>query len=260
MAILGALAGVLVIPAGLLAGRALSRTERGTRTVGIACVLLIAAWFGVEEYSTVGLRLLPWDDFACVQRVPLHLLIFTLLGVCLPRLSSGVRQLTIVVAVIFALYVVAESAAPAALGLYLDALDGSVDGPAEVTQSTGWSCGAAALAWMLRLDGVRASEREMARLAVIAPLRGMSRRGAVRALHRKGLTTRVVRGLSWEELVAAPKPALAGWKLSGTIGHAIVVISTDADRVTVGDPLIGETTHGRDEFLRRWDHELVLVE
>lgn len=260
MAVVGLVLGALVVPAALLAGRALSRTDAHVRTGAVACVIFMPLWFYAEQYSVVGLRLVPWDDFVYLQRVALYFAILLLLAMCLPRLSANMRRLTTVVMVIFAVYIVAESAAPATLGLYLGALDDSNVGDSQVIQSTGWSCGAAALAWAVRLMGKPASEREMARLAAIAPLRGMSVRGAVRALHRKGFRAEVARRARWPQAVAAPKPALAGWKLSATVGHAVVVVSADEQQVAVCDPMLGETTYTRDEFLERWDGELIMIQ
>ena len=115
MAIVGLILGALSVPAALLAGRGLTRTDGRLRVGAIACVVSIALWFLLEEYSSVGLRLVPWDDFVYFQRVPLYFAILSLLAMCLPRLGASVRRLTTVVVVIFAMYVIAESAAPAAL-------------------------------------------------------------------------------------------------------------------------------------------------
>ncbi len=259
MAVVGLVLGALTVPAALLAGRAVSRSDARLRGGAVACVLILGLWFYAEQYSAIGLRLLPWDDFVYVQRVPLYFAILSLLAMCLPRLSASMRRLTTVVVCMFAVYVIAECAAPATLGLYLGALDDSYAEDPEVIQSTGWSCGAAALAWAVRLKGVEASEREMARLAAIAPLRGMSLRGAVRALHSKRFDAEITLRATWQEAVAAPKPALAGWKLSATVGHSIVLMSADEREVVVGDPMLGQTSYTRDEFLERWDGELILI-
>jgi len=38
-----------------------------------------------------------------------------------------------------------------------------------------------------------------------------------------------------------------------------VVIRVQAEQITVGDPLLGEVKYTRDEFLDRWDRDLVAM-
>jgi len=251
---------IAAVPSALMLGRRLARADRALTIAAVVCVGFIGLWFYAEEYSDLGLRVVRWDDFVYLERIPLYFAILMLIGLCLPRLGQSTRRGVGVVTVLFSLYAVAEVGAPAALPLYAGQLSADTTGPDEVTQSTGWSCGAAALAWAARLKGVPASERQMAGLAVIAPLRGAKLRGLVRALHSVGLAAEAKRRARWEELLAAPKPALVGWKLSATVGHVVVVIEASASSVTVGDPLLGQMDYSGHEFLQSWDRDLVVIQ
>lgn len=242
-----------------VAARALAAVECRTTTAGLSCVAFILLWFYAEELSDLGLRLITWDDYVFFERIPLYLAILLLLFTCHQRLERRVRLLVGIVIGLFGAYAVAEVGAPLPLGLYLNRLDESSTGRPEVHQATGWSCGAAALAWAMRLKGIPASERQMAELAVTAPLRGTKMRGMLRAAHRMGMRAQARRGATWEQLLAAPKPALAGWKLSLTVGHVVVVIRVEDEQATVGDPLLGEVEYSRAELLGRWDRDLVAL-
>ncbi|MGC9319912.1 MAG: cysteine peptidase family C39 domain-containing protein, partial [Armatimonadota bacterium] len=125
--------------------------------------------------------------------------------------------------------------------------------------STGWSCGAAALAWAARLKGRDVSERQMAELAVTAPVRGTKIRGMLRALHALGLEATARRRATWDDVLTAPTPVIVGWKLSRTVGHFVVVLEVDDGQVTVGDPLAGEQQFTRQEFLGRWSREMIVI-
>ena len=241
-------------------GAWLARGDRRFRATAIASVAIIAAWFAGYQVAYVALRVIPWDDALFFERIPLYAAIVLLLSVCVRRLERRIVRVGVVtVGVIFSLYAIAEVAAPIPLSLFADRLSAQTDGPAEVTQSTGWSCGAAALAWAARLQGIPASERQMAELAAIAPLRGTSVRGMLRALHRVGLEARATKPASWEDVVAAPKPALIGWKLSRTVAHSALVLDVQGDRVTVGDPLAGRITYSREEFIDGWMRDLIVI-
>lgn len=219
-------------------------------------------WFAGFELTSLNLRLIPWDDAIFFDRLPLYTAIVLLLSICIRRLDRRTMRLGVgAIVAIFSLYAVAEIAAPIPLALFAEQLATRTDGPAEEIQSTGWSCGAAALAWAARLHGVPASERQMAELAVTAPLRGTSTRGMLRALHRVGLDARAIKPGSWEDVAAAPKPAIVGWKLSATVGHSVVLLAVDEERevVRLGDPLAGEVEYTREEFLDSWMRDLIVI-
>lgn len=224
---------------------------------------MTGAWFGCYQVTNVALSVIPWDDAIFFDRLPLYVAIVLLLCLCIRRLERP-RMGTLVgtIVAIFGLYAVAELAAPIPLPLFSRQLSEETGGTPEVTQSTGWSCGAAALAWAARLHGIPASERQMAELAVTAPLRGTSTRGMLRALHRVGLDARAIKPGSWEDVVAAPKPAIVGWRLSATVGHSVVLLEIDEERdvVRIGDPLAGEMEYSREQFLDGWMRDLIVID
>ncbi|NLO06745.1 MAG: hypothetical protein GX131_13040 [candidate division WS1 bacterium] len=238
----------------------LAATDRRFLPAVAACLVVIGAWFYGYERTYLALRLITWDDAIFFDRLPLYVAIVMLLSLCIRRLErETMRRLVTVIVAIFAMYALAELAAPIPLPLFADELSGATDGPAEVTQSTGWSCGAAALAWATRLHGVPASERQMAELAVTAPLRGTSTRGMLRALHRVGLEAQAIKPASWEDLDDIPGPALIGWKLTPTVAHAAVLLAVEGDEVIVGDPLCGQMRYEREEFMQRWLRDLIVI-
>ena len=239
-------------------GRALAATDRRFSVAATSCVVFILGWFYLHEATDLALRLIAWDDWVFFERIPLYFAILLLLMMCIPRLRKVSGRWVACLGALFWVYTVLEVGTPVVMSSWLERLDDS-RGPGQVNQSTGWSCGAAALAWAMRLRGIPASERQMAELALTAPLRGTKMRGMLRAAHRMGVQAEARRGATWEQLVAAPKPALAGWKLSLTVGHVVVVIRVQAEQITVGDPLLGEVKYTRDEFLDRWDRDLVAM-
>ncbi len=260
MAVAAVVLGSALISAAWASGRWLAATPRRFGWTAGACVAVIALWFYGHELTALFLRLFSWDDLVFFDRMPLYVAIILLLSVCRPRIDRDTtRTLVFVVAALFGAYSLTEMAAPLWLPIFADELSPQITGPPEVLQSTGWSCGAAALAWTARLEGIPASERQMAELAVTAPLRGTSLRGMVRALHRVGLPATAFRGAAWDDLVAARKPAIVGWKLGATVGHSVVVLVIENEQVTVGDPLIGQVAYTREEFLSSWDHELIVL-
>ena len=241
----------------------LSASDRRFRIAVIACLLVMGAWFAGFEFTYVALHLIPWDDVIFFDRLPLYVAIVLLLSLCIQRLERRTMRLLVsVIVAMFSLYAVAEIAAPIPLPFFAQQLSACADGPAEEIQSTGWSCGAAALAWAARLHGIPASERQMAELAVTAPLRGTSTRGLLRALHRVGLDAYAIKPGSWEDVLAASKPSLVSWELSATVGHSVVLLGIDepGDVVLIGDPLLGETQYSREEFLDGWMGDLIVID
>lgn len=260
MAIAAAVIGAICLLAAWLAAPRLAGSDRGFTGTVIACLVVIAGWFYAWQITDLSLRLVPWDDAVFFDRLPLYVAIVLLLAVCRRGIERGsTRTLIAVVVAVFATYSMIEMSAGVWLPLFAAGLSADTDGGVTVMQSTGWSCGAAALAWAARARGLHVSERQMARLAVTAPLRGTKTRGMLRALHTIGLDAAVRRGATWEDLAAAGTPVIAGWKLSRTIGHAVVVLEMSDGQVTVGDPLLGEQTYDRAEFLADWDREMIVI-
>jgi hypothetical protein len=254
------LAGIAV--ADFRAARALATQPRRALWVSAAALVFLVTYL----YSTLFSHLIanvPWDDFIYFMRLPAHAAILLILALCwyLPgRVSRG----TLVCLLILGSgYAFLEVGGPLLLPLYADSLSDSVERPpggeVEVVQSTGWSCGPAALAWALQVKGVSATERQLARLAASTPFHGTGDAGLLRACHRLGRPARILRSLRYEDLQAAAKPCLVTWHLSGMVMHWIVVLKVEPDKVRVGDPMMGQTEYTRAEFERRWMKDALVV-
>jgi ABC-type bacteriocin/lantibiotic exporter with double-glycine peptidase domain len=183
--------------------------------------------------------------------------ILLLLLICLRRLAGTRRVLTATVAVIFGLYTLAHTSGPLWLPLFLSGLNGASQPGA--LQSTGWTCGPAALAEALRRLGRPASERDIAILAATTPLDGTTDRGLLRAAHRLGLPAHLVDPASWDDLVAAPLPLVTDWYLGGGVAHEVVVTGVTGATVHVFDPVSGEMDYLRAEFEKHWMGGLIVL-
>lgn len=218
-------------------------------------------------YFTLWHRLLanfPWDDFIYFERVPAYAAILLILALCwyLPgRISRGTLVFLILLGGGYGLL---EVSGPLLLPLYADTLSDSVErlgtGEIEVIQSTGWSCGPAALAWALQSKGVAANERELALLAGSTPFHGTGDAGLLRACHKLGQPAHMQRQLSYEQLQAVPKPCLVTWHLSGLLLHWIVVLDAGPEKVAVGDPMMGQVDYSRADFRRDWMRDALVIE
>ncbi len=223
-------------------------------------VAVVGFWRFTMWQSQVGLRLVPWDDYVFFERFPILLGGLMLLMLCFHRVAGSRRVLVSVLGVVFGIYSLIGAGAPLIGGRCASRLDATAAGTPEVIQSTSWSCGAAALAWALRLNGEQVSEAQVARLALTNPIYGTQQRGVLRAAHKLGWETVVIREHTWEQLVAAPKPLLASVRLCSTLYHEVVIIAADGERVTVGDPMLGEGDFTREEFLRKWRGDLIVLQ
>jgi hypothetical protein len=129
-------------------------------------------------------------------------------------------------------------------------------------QSTGWSCAPSAATSLLRAVRVESSEGEMARLMRAKPGRGSTlllMRGALdRKLAAKGLRAELA-ALDYDALVAAKAPALVSIHLELIMDHAVALISSDEEGVTILDPLRGRRRLTREEFLAEWKRHAILV-
>lgn len=240
-----------------LAAVRLAARDRSLFIGAAASVTAIGAWFVLTHVTTLSLRLIPWDDYVYFERIPLFVAIVMLLGLCVERVRPRLRLAVSAILLIFVVYTLMEASGPIVLEVQAGKLTDEVDGPAEVYQSTGWSCGPAATAWALRLKGIPTTERECARLSATTPLHGTTTRGTLRALHRHGLRTRVAMRARWEQLVTAPKPALTDTYLGHGTAHLVVVLETDPVHISVGDPAYGQQDYTREEFESVWMRTLI---
>lgn len=117
----------------------------------------------------------------------------------------------------------------------LERLDDSREG-LVCMQSTGFSCGPACATTLLRLHGIPASERELARDCFTYG-RGTENWYIARALRERGLRVTVFTRMPPD---GVPAPCIAGVDLHGG-GHYIVVLEDLGDAYRTADPLVGES-------------------
>ena len=112
-------------------------------------------------------------------------------------------------------------------------------------QSTFSTCGPASAATLLRSFGIMANEKELA-------YDSFTSRGGTeiwylaRTLRRRGVGTSVV--IRPRADMVIPSPAIAGVVLPGNAGHFIAILSSDAQRLTIADPLKGRLVISKTEL------------
>ena len=241
--------------------RALAARPRAALLVAVAALLFVLFYLGLGSHLLANV---PWDNLMYFERLPAHGAILLILALCwyLPgRISRGVLLL---LTLLGAGYGFLEVGGPMLLPAYASSLSDQVQrlprGGIEVIQSTGWSCGPAALAWALETKGIPVTERQVAGLAGSTPFHGTTDAGLLRACHKLGLPATIRRNLRFDDLVALPKPCLVTWHLSGLVLHAIVVLGAGPDKVQVGDPMMGQVDYTREEFEHDWLRDALVVQ
>lgn len=224
--------------------------------LALLCLGFTLTWLYFFQFTAIGLDGIRWDDFVFFERLPAFLPILLILALCWHRPTRNLgRPVIALLIAIFAGYATLEVSGPLFMPLYMRGLDDTVASagrPPEVIQSTGWTCGPAALAWALQAKGLPVSEKQVAALTATTPFHGTPARGELRAAHRQGVPAYIRRNLEWDQLAALPLPAVITWRLSGVIMHSVALLSIERDQVTLGDPMLGQAEYSRDEFLERW--------
>ena len=118
-------------------------------------------------------------------------------------------------------------------------------------QSSESSCGPASAATLLRLAGVMATEREIARESYTTR-RGTENWYLIRTMRRLGLP--VDYRIQAADVSALPYPAIVGVRMNGSIGpgHFIVVLGKSGDKYIMGDPMRGREEVEAKELLHRY--------
>ena len=252
------LCALLAVSAGLLLGWRIAARPRLWPPVALAAVAFVALWLYAHYLTDWPCRFVPWRDWCFFERVPLVFSIFVILGICLRSLQDRrlLRVALATIAVLFAAHSVLDIGSPLIFRSALAALDSDAAGRGPVSQTTGWSCSAAAGATFLRLHAIPASERQVAELAGTSPLTGTDDLGLCRAIEilgePRGLRPRLRAGLGQADLPTLRRPCLFGYRLSFTVWHTAVLVSSQGDRLEVEDPLLGRDTWTREDFLRKW--------
>ena len=262
MALVATVTFVLLGVGGWLWARRLSANPKAAARAALVALLFLLAWLYGFGFSGLGLNLIRWDDFVFFERLPIHASVLFILGICWWQRTRFSRALILSLVVIFGAYALLEVSGPLFMPLYASVLDDTpqtYSGHVEVMQSTGWTCGPAALTWALRLKGLPVTERSVAMLTATTPFHGTPSRGELRAAHRLGIAAHLRRNLSWDDLVALPKPAVLSWRLGVGVLHSVALIRIHGDKVTLGDPMLGETDYDKEEFMHRWMRDALVL-
>jgi Peptidase C39 family len=263
MALLATLLLIVLAVADFGLARRLAARPRRAFFLALAALVFLLTYLYLTLWSHL-LANVPWDDFIYFERLPAHAAILFIIALCwyLPgRLSRGTILFLLILGGGYGLL---EVGGPAFLPVYAGSLSDQVqrlpDGQIEVIQSTGWSCGPAALAWALEEQGLSVTERQLAALAASTPFHGTGDSGMLRACHKLGVPAHLRRELSFDELRALPKPCLVSWHLSGLVMHWIVVLGAGPNKVQVGDPMMGAVDYTRAEFERKWMRDALVLQ
>lgn len=115
-------------------------------------------------------------------------------------------------------------------------------------QSTAYSCGPCSVATLLKLKGLSADEKALAR-DVHCSRRGSEPWHLARALRSRGFDVSFLTADAQTEPL--PYPAIAGVALNG-IDHVIPILGKRADRYVIGDPVFGREILTREQLLKRY--------
>jgi len=261
---------VFLVLAGLcaLVAKRLSRARLswGVSTFGLALVVL--AFQAAAAYSPAMEEWLhEWESYPHFRLAPGSLAAVTLLMYLAYRAPR--QLLGWLLGLLSALVIVFQ-------GQYLlrfiqaehwhGALTGQVDETGWCGQTSPYTCGAAAAAMLLKAAGVDTDEQEMARECLVREGVGVTDYTLLRGLRRKlkgtGWRVELRRGLTYRELIDAPKPCLVSLQQGWLLDHVVVVEWADGRLTQYADPdpLMGRRIVDWRFFAREWRGDaLVLV-
>jgi predicted double-glycine peptidase len=153
--------------------------------------------------------------------------------------------------------------APAWNRAQLMTLTTQIDADGICRQGTDYTCGPAAAVTLLRRMGVAAEEGELALLCRTSAFMGTPPDLLARRLQSRygseGVTATYRSFRSVAEL-GESGPTLALVKFSLFLDHYVAVLEVGGDTLTVGDPLLGKTILGHEDFEKRWRRVGVVLE
>lgn len=232
-----------------LAERCARRSARAGLAIAGACVVLLALRPLLLYHPCLEHRLFPWHDYLLVHEW--HFFLFPAAVLALRRRvprRRAQRALLGAAALIFALH---ASLVARVIEVQRTPLDARSTRDGFALQSTGYSCGAASAANLLRLHGIRSSETEMARGSLLSRGRGVHDIGVLRALAIRCASTdwrpRLHR-TTCAALVASGRPALVPLRHGFLVNHMVCLLEAHPDRFVVLDPAVGRRTLAADEF------------
>ena len=242
---------------GLALGWRVGARRRTWLPVAVVVVAFIALWFATHQLSDLAYRLITWRDYVFFQRASLTFAVLVLAGLCLRNLKLRlVRALFAFIALAFSVHSILDLGSPALFRAAVERLDADKSSLQPVSQSSGWSCGAASTATFLRLHGIPASEREVALLAGTSPIMGTDTIGDCRAIAilgaPYGLRPRMRTRLTATDVDTVRAPCVFEWRMCTGVWHVAVLAAIRGDTVEVEDPLYGHDIWTRQEFLDKW--------
>jgi len=115
-------------------------------------------------------------------------------------------------------------------------------------QTTAWTCGPAALRFVLAHYGIEITENELAKLSGTQENVGTTLLGLKQSAESLGMKVKGQRW-NWVRLTQEKNPVLVYISDS----HYVVVLASDAETVTFFDPGSGKLTHSKEDFLGVWN-------
>ncbi len=115
-------------------------------------------------------------------------------------------------------------------------------------QTTSWTCGPAALRFILSHYNIEITEDKLAKLSGTTMNVGTTLLGLKQSAESLGVKAKGQRW-NWARLMQEKNPVLAYISDS----HYVVILASDAKTVTFFDPGSGKATHSREDFSAIWD-------
>ncbi len=115
-------------------------------------------------------------------------------------------------------------------------------------QTTSWTCGPAALRFILSRYSIEITEDKLAKLSKTQMNVGTTLLGLKQSAESLGVKAKGQRW-NWARLMQEKNPVLAYISDS----HYVVILASDAKTVTFFDPGSGNATHSREDFSAIWD-------
>jgi len=244
---------------GVWLGRWFSRLPRPYWAIGYFLPLILIVLYGIASRKP-ELSFVPPISWLVMGRnkfASIALICTMVLTTPLSRIRP--IRARVLISVLMGLIVVQMSIwpflAPAFNRKYLASLRTRIDGNGICRQSNDYNCGPAAAVTALRRLGFAAEEGQMAILAHTSSATGTPPDVLAQALSerygKEGLVSefRVFKNL--EELKQAGL-TLAVIRFTFWLDHYVTVFEVTNDQVIAGDPSLGLTAFGRDEFLKKW--------
>jgi len=183
---------------------------------------------------------------------------------CLPKLSGGRTKLLIVMFLLVSL--LRSSVLPAACFYFnkneLNNLSGRVDSNGVVIQTTGYTCGPAATATILKALGIRDTESGIALATGCNSYSGTRSLDLVNYINRQygnklNAEYRYVDNVDYlRELNAL---YIVEVKASTFTDHFIAIMDINGNSITVGDPSMGRFETTTEAFSKEWRNKVIVI-